>query len=358
MEENTIQMNQNQDNQKESQAAVVDLDKYLNIFKDLRLICIKLKLPVNVFLDALLYTKLSIFDSLIDLSSQSEDIQGDQQDITQNKPKIEQIQKPQPLSEDFDSKSLVILLTTCLYLSAKINEYDRIRLRDYINVAYFQINESAFVHRVITEYKEKDRLQENAKALDNLEINYQNIEEIDDGIFLLRESMCDYQKQVALSLFNDFLIYDLKDMDFLKHSDQLIQDYGSATNSNLGFLQIIALKCIYQTIDRQNQVKSSMDKLKQLQSVSQDDQQLPQFSDYTIQNQQQFTLQDGKYQSKTNYMSYYTCAEQYPSDQINRINQTENSKKSLQILTDVCRQQGINIEQLSLKKQCMALKRQ
>jgi len=46
-----------------------------------------------------------------------------------------------------NSEQAPILLCACMLLSAKVNEQDRVRLRDILNVTYFSINELNYINQ-------------------------------------------------------------------------------------------------------------------------------------------------------------------------------------------------------------------
>ncbi|CDW85544.1 UNKNOWN [Stylonychia lemnae] len=103
----------------------------------MRHISIKLKLPLNVFLDAGLFVRILV----------------ENENLT-----------------NLDKDKLILYISTTFYLSSKINEFDKVRIRDIINICYYQFNESDYVRRILQDYKE----------------NQEPKVEIEDGIWLIR----------------------------------------------------------------------------------------------------------------------------------------------------------------------------
>jgi len=48
-----------------------------------------------------------------------------------------------------DREKIVTIIATSFYLASKINEFDKIRIRDIINVCYYQLNENEYVENAI-----------------------------------------------------------------------------------------------------------------------------------------------------------------------------------------------------------------
>lgn len=44
-----------------------------------------------------------------------------------------------------------VVICTCIYLSAKVNEYEQARLRDIVNVVMFTQNEMAYIESLAKE---------------------------------------------------------------------------------------------------------------------------------------------------------------------------------------------------------------
>jgi hypothetical protein len=74
------------------------------------------------------------------------------------------------------NRDVAVLLSACLYLSSKINEEEgRVRIRDFLNVAFFVVKEDEHVRTVARIAKEE--LKKEAETI-----------EISDGIWIRKEN--------------------------------------------------------------------------------------------------------------------------------------------------------------------------
>jgi hypothetical protein len=74
-----------------------------------------------------------------------------------------------------------VILTASLYLASKINEFDKIRIRDFLNVTLYSFNEHKFIQDVL-----KDK-------------NLERSMELEEGIYLFVD-----EKSGIKRVFNDF----------------------------------------------------------------------------------------------------------------------------------------------------------